>query len=348
MNLPEGFSFLNEKKDFPIFINKGKRSKNLNEIYSYDSKNANRTNILLFGDVFDKRTIYKYIDRRKFIEYVKKQNDDHLQGFSLCFQQPSEWTDPYESRFYNADYSILKNMDFLEGHRKLYACCFAEDKESEPSWKMYVDEKNDDDRKVCIQLKINFKALLDYLNHYIKNELGGDYMLLVGRVTYMEKPMINKLHRPINGKLNGNYFDNFNFTKYLRLLMLKRKAYHYEDEIRFFLIPRNGVEMKKRIIIPIPTKGDVSKTINAEKIIDKIFLDPYSNDDEVDSYFQKLSGLNFCIPKEKFDISDLNESFSIIKIGEDKETEQKRKEKEAQDALEALRKKYNRKIKASL
>ena len=168
MKLPEEFSFMNEGKVFPEFIRKGKRSDKNDEIYSYSSKNVARTNILLFGEVFDKATIYKYIDRRKFIQYVKAQKEKHNDGFSICFQEPSLWPDPYESRFYKAVYSeVFKNVDFVKNnHMKLYACCFASHMESEPSWKMYVNDSDNTDRKVCIQLKINFKALLDYLNYY--------------------------------------------------------------------------------------------------------------------------------------------------------------------------------------
>lgn len=348
MNLSDGFSFMNDGKDFPVFIIGGKRPGNLDEIYSYDSKNVNRTNILLFGNVFDKRTVYKYIDRRKFIEYVKKLND----GFTICFQEPSQWTDPYESRFYEADYSSLNNINFLDGHRKMYACCFAMHIESEPSWKMYVDDNNNnDDRKICIQLKINFKALLDYLNYYIKEKLEGNYMLVAGSVTYKEKSEINKLHRPDkNGNLNSLYFKNFSFTKYLKLLMIKRKAYIYEDEIRLFLIPTKDEVIKDRIIIQIPAECPPSVKAKDKwgKIIDMLYLDPNSKDEELDSYIKQFENVNIGIDNNQFDISDLNDSFSYIKIGETKEEEKNRKEKEKNELLEKLKKKYEKGLKASI
>lgn len=315
MKLPDGFSFINDS-DFPVFngIEKGKLSNNA--IYSYDSKNTQRSHIFLFGDVVYKKIIFKYIDRRKFVEYVKLQK----QGFSLCFQQPSKWTDPYESRFYDADYSLLTSSAFdIKEHRKLYACCFAADKDSEPSWKMYVDEDNDDDRKVCVQLRINFKALLDYLNYYIDCDLKGEYVLVVGRVTYKDKVYINKLHRPDNeGKLNSTYFDKFNFSKYLRLLLLKRNAYKYEDEIRMFLIPQDGATITDNLVIPVPTAcpKDVPKNKAWENIVDKIILDPKSEAVELTDYYKKLPNLG--IKQADFIRSDLYESFSKIKIGESK------------------------------
>ena len=324
MKLPKGFGFMNDG-DFPVFKNVEKGKLNKDTIYSYDSKNTQRSHIFLFGDVVNKRIIFKYIDRRKFVEYVNQQFEETKeQGFSLCFQQLSKWKDPYESRFYNADYSLLLDSAFdIDKHRKLYACCFAADKDSEPSWKMYVSEDNKDDKKVCIQLRINFKALLDYLNYYITNKLNGEYMLVVGRVTYKNKGFINKLHRPDeNGNLVSSYFGGFNFTKYLKLLMLKREAYKYEDEIRMFLISQEGVTIKDNLVIPVPTvcPANVKYGQKWGKIVDKIVLDPNSDETEIAKYSKELSNLGVVI--------NLYNNFLRIKIGETKKDEDKRRQKE--------------------
>lgn len=327
MKLLDGFEFMNFEKDFPFYGNKKMQKKDA--IYSYTSTNSKRTNILLFGRVFSKRIIYKYIDRRKFIEYVNKQKG----GFSLCFQRPSEWKDPYESRFYNADYSKkFGDVDFVKkGQMSLYACCFALHKDSEPSWKMYVNEKNEDDRKVCIQLRINFKALLDYLNYFINSKLGGNYMLVAGSVTYMDKGEINKLHRPDKeGNLNSCYFKDFNFTNYLRLLLIKRKAYVYEDEIRLFMVPKKGVDVSPNIVIPIPVKGCLDEKVPTKKrwgrILELISLDPDSKESELKEYIAELSSTNLGLEPEEVKISDLYQTCSRIIIGEDKESEQERKQ----------------------
>ena len=329
MKLPNGFDFMNDG-DFPVFKSIGKGKLNKDTIYSYDSKNTKRSHVLLFGDVLNKRIIFKYIDRKNFVDYVNKQfKKTNEKGFSLCFQQLSQWKDPYESRFYDADYSLLNSAFDIDKHRKLYACCFAADKDSEPSWKMYVNESNDDDKKVCVQLRINFKALLDYLNYYIANKLNGEYVLVVGRVTYKNKGFINKLHRPDEkGNSYSSYFGGFNFTKYLKLLMLKREAYKYEDEIRMFLIPKEGVTIKDNLVIPVPTvcPTNVKNGQKWGKIVDKIVLDPNSDETEIAKYSQKLSNLGVDI--DDYMRSDLYNCFSRIRIGETKEEEANRRGKE--------------------
>ena len=113
MKLPEDFNFVNGGKDFPPY---NKSKKRTDTIFSYNQENKKRTNIFLFGEIFNKKNIYKYIDRRKFKEYVEKQE----QGFSLCFQEPSYWQDPYESRFYNANYSeVFSDVDFVKNKQMI-------------------------------------------------------------------------------------------------------------------------------------------------------------------------------------------------------------------------------------
>ncbi len=345
MKLPKDFYFVNDGKDFPLYdINK----KNTDVIISYNPKNKKRTNIFLFGEGYNKKIIYKYIDRRKFKDYVNKQEE----GFSLCFQEPSSWQDPYESRFYKADYSkVFSNVDFVKNKQmSLYACCFAMQKDSEPSWKMYVDENNQTDRKVCIQLKINFKALLDYLNYYITNKLDNQYILVAGPVKYMEKNEINKLHRPDdNGEL-GSIFNDFNFTKYLRLLKVKRNAYKYEDEMRLFLIPKDGKVGKENLIIPIPAEcpTDVIKSRRWGRIVEMLYLDPNSTDKELEDYIKHFEKTKFGLETDRFDISDIYDSFSNIIIGEKKDDEIKRKQEEMNELLEKLKKKYEKGLKVSI
>lgn len=345
MKLPEGFDFVNGGIDFLLY---NENKKKTDSILSYSDDNVKRTNVFLFGEIFNKRTIYKYIDRRKFKDYVSKQ----VQGWSLCFQEPSIWQDPYESRFYKADYSnVFSDVDFVKNKQmSLYACCFAMKRDSEPSWKMYVDEKNQDDRKVCIQLKIDFKALLDYLNYYITTKLDNQYILIAGPVKYMEKSDVNSLHRPDEkGKLN-QIFSDFNFTKYLRLLKVKREAYKYEDEIRFFLIPRNGKVNGDHLVIPIPAEcpEDVAKTKRWGKIIEMLYLDPNSEDQELEDYRNYFLKTKLGLKADEFDISDIYISYSNIIIGETKEEEISRKQKEIDEQIVKYSSKLKKSMKASI
>ena len=58
-----------------------------------------------------------------------------LKNNTLRFSLPttSSWKDPYESRFYSAEYHNLRlgKRDF---DRRLFACCVTKNKLSEPAW----------------------------------------------------------------------------------------------------------------------------------------------------------------------------------------------------------------------
>ena len=176
-------------------------------------------------------------------------------------------------------------------------------------------------------------------------------MLVVGLVKYMDKSAINKLHRPDEkGELNNTFFKDFSYTKYLKLLKLKRKAYIYEDEIRLFLIPTKDEVVKGSIVIPIPAEcpTNVKSKEKWGNIIEKLYLDPDSRDDELEAYKKQFEDLNIGIDPDKFDFSDLYSSFSNIIIGETKDDEVKRKQKEIQEDLENRKKTLNKRMKASL
>lgn len=325
IELPGGFEFLSPNgKSFPRFKKDsedfGDKKRDVICGFSKSMKKT-RQYILLSSSLFHKKYVYKYFDRRKFPKYIRKNQ------FSLYFREISEWNDPYEKRFYNADYSKVEGAQFLDDHRKVYACCFTSQKDSEPSWKMYVEQKSkpegSTEREICIQARFDFKALLDSLNDYIENELQGDFVLIVCPVEYMNKVKINGIHHPKqDGKPKDEYFKNFDFSKYLRLLSLKRDAFIYEKEIRFFLIPKNQSCPFPNLIRINNESPKTSKNHKQEKILDKVILDYMSKEDEIKDFRESIKDLG--LDDESIVCSDLMAPFDDIKIGETWEEQQRR------------------------
>lgn len=323
--LPTGFQFLTrDGKPFPRF--EKERKKKGDQICGFSkSMKRSRQHILLSSRLFHKKYVYKYFDRRKFPKYIGKNQ------FSLYFREISEWNDPYEKRFYNADYTDVEGAQFLNDHRKVYACCFTSQKDSEPSWKMYVDQSSElppkaigsAEREICIQARFDFKALLDALNDYIENELKGDYVLIARPVKYKKKVEINILHYSTpDKKTKDEYFKDFDFSKYLKLLSLKRDAFKYEEEIRFFLIPKNQNCSFSNLICIKNESPKTSKNHKQGKILDKVILDYMSKEDEIKDFRQRIKDLG--LDDESIVCSDLMAPFDDIKIGETLETQQRR------------------------
>lgn len=177
-----------------------------------------------------------------------------LETFKTCltsgqvrFAEPSTWNDEYEKRFYNADYNTQLKAP-ANTHPRLFAFCATFEKESEPGWKMYSN------CQPAVELKINRTKWLEALSVIAKHQ---NIKFFEGQVNYDIKPShIQILHKathlrmkkgtetsyPVTG--HDVLFRPFDLDSYLSLLLIKRKAFDYEKELRYFAIPEVAPQEK--------------------------------------------------------------------------------------------------------
>ncbi len=93
--------------------------KDLNKFSTY-------SNLTSVGQRIQKVYVYKYLS--------VKAAKACLENNTFRFKIPTEWPDPYESRFYGANYRLVTRERF---DRQMYACCVTKNKLSESAWKMY-------------------------------------------------------------------------------------------------------------------------------------------------------------------------------------------------------------------
>lgn len=198
-----------------------------------DSVSYSVGNIQIGGD----GCIYKYMTINSVLKCFENRN--------IMFREPSAWPDKYESRFYNADFSAIISTDAQHiCNNKVYACCFTKQSQNEASWKVYRNDKPDNDaQRYCVQIKLKRTKLREMLNKYAK---VNQMRLFEGIVDYLSNYNIEHLHEKElllkDGSKKPNelyhiYFDTFTDANYLKLLLLKRKAFEHEKEVRFFLVP---------------------------------------------------------------------------------------------------------------
>lgn len=156
-----------------------------------------------------------------------------LETFMTClytgtwrFFEPNKWQDKYERRFYCADYQFPNAHDTAP---KLFATCVTRERNSEASWKVYAGGTGLNQH--CLQLELN-------LVEFRKQLQASEFLLEEKVVTYEHDGYIENLHKTANSNYH-NYFQPFSRRNFISLLSLKRKAYEYEKEVRFFLIPKN-------------------------------------------------------------------------------------------------------------
>lgn len=199
----------------------------------------------------DKR-IYKYINLDSAVLCLSNR--------SIRFVQPTAWQDKYEMRFYRANYAKLNAQPML--HPDLYACCFTTKDMSEAAWKVYVKE-NSGLGSHCVKFELRLNKLRDILSAYGEN---NNCLIYESQMIYsLTDDEINNIHH----YSSSNYkelFENFNLESYLTLLSIKRPAFSYENELRFFIIPQNqnDIKIKNELDINI-SWGDITTKISIDE-----------------------------------------------------------------------------------
>ena len=192
------------------------------------------SNLISIGKRVSKVYVYKYMTLNTAVTCLNKN--------TFMFSIPPTWKDPYESRFYNADYHQVEKNPF---DKRLFACCVTENKLSESAWRMYTDEPNEP----CVKFCICIGQLRRYLNVYAK--LHGA-TLYEGRINYsLNDSDIDGLHLRSSAYYHS-FFDNFGLPEYLNLMLLKRHLFYYEGEIRYLFMGGSLDFLNEHLFIEIP------------------------------------------------------------------------------------------------
>ena len=182
-----------------------------------------------------------------------------LNSRKLWFANPREWPDPFERRFIDSTYSGGTNFAWKN---RVYCSCFTNNATSEASWNAYSKED------ICIKFVIDRKELLNVLEHYLNNNVKNQ--IYFDKVEYMQSRDITKpLSKiPFAPPLSaGTNIRSLEFKE--RLLLLKRKAFEYEDEYRAIIV-RPKASKAKGILVDI---------LNVHTLIKKIMVGPSVGND---------------------------------------------------------------------
>lgn len=192
-------------------------------------RKSTRSRVFWLGDTDKVINLYKYMN----IEHAF----DFLKSGILYFAEPTVWKDPYERRFYDADYSAL---DYRQ--TKLFCACFTDRPDNEAAWKMYSRGGDSALASRCMQYRLSKRSLLNNLSAFAGENKCTVY---IGHVNYgHDKYIIDTLHTLENSKYE-HFFSQFDLEKYLNLLLIKRKDFEYEKEIRVFIVPDDQEGYKK-------------------------------------------------------------------------------------------------------
>ena len=226
-----------------------------------------KTNYCFFiGSQKLNRVAYKYMDFETAMLCIKNG--------TIRFAQPDTWPDKYEGRFYNADYSnVTKNE---QDHPRLYACCVTFTSVNEAAWNTYTYNKSGIGAR-CIQFKFDKTKFRKALDKYATHNKNEKYQIFEGSVTdNLTDFQIETLHKKdlSSSSLYMQYFNKFQLSNYLNLLLIKRPAFKYEEEHRYFIVPNNQKLLTQFIDIPISWK-DIIKEIRVDERCSEIEIEAF-------------------------------------------------------------------------
>lgn len=218
------------------------------------------------AEFLSKKLLYKYMPLEFALACIKEQY------LWLC--NPIVWKDPFERRFIEAKYKTSsKEVEFpIKG--RVFCTCMTQTPTSEAHWNVYSREQ------IGISFKIRREKLLEILKSHTT-----DYDIYIGSVNYL------KTHEIKRNKLSDikliktiNPFSINNRDIQIQLLMLKRIAFKYEDEIRILAIKKsktseNGIKLafnsvKVNELISVVTI-DPNVAVRTEDMLKKLFKNEY-------------------------------------------------------------------------
>ena len=197
-------------------------------------------------EFLSKNAIYKYMPLEFALDSLKEKY--------LWFANPTVWKDPFEKRFIDEEYKkdniVIKYP--LKG--KIFCTCMTQTRTSEAYWNVY------NGGKLGASFTLSRDRLLVVLNEFSKENNCDVY---IGKVMYLHTPEIKKNHLS-EVSVFGNDFK-WNKETQIKLLLLKRIAFEYENEIRIIVVKSNKT---KEDGIKLPYKLDT------KELVRRVTLDP--------------------------------------------------------------------------
>lgn len=171
-------------------------------------------------EFFETKLLHKYMP----LEYALKT----LNEKKLWFANPTSWKDPFEKRFIEAQYkSKSGKLSSFAWKDKVFCICMTQTATSEAYWNAYSYQQ------IGIEFRVNKRQLYDELQ-----KIQNEYDIYIGKVEYMITSDIKK--QPITSIPFSTPIPKVNSSEWkARLLLLKRVAYKYEDEIRIILVKKD-------------------------------------------------------------------------------------------------------------
>lgn len=199
------------------------------------------------ADFLKRNILYKYMPLESALATINEKY--------LWCANPVVWKDPFERRFIEAKYTVGSKEEDFPLNGRVFCSCFTQTQTSEAHWNTYMNG----------QIGISFNIKRDMLLQMLDSL--SDCEVYIGTVSYQKtKDIEKKKLSDIDCLKTVSPFSLTNRELQIKLLLLKRIAFQYENEIRILVVKKNKTKEKG---IKIPFDG-----IDPNKLIDRITIDP--------------------------------------------------------------------------
>lgn len=223
----------------------------------------------------------------------------------LRFTEPVFWKDPVESQIYTAEFPDR----IKDKAQKVFACCVTTNRLSEAAWITYGYDKTGIGAR-CVKFSLNALALRNALT---KAASDKGYTLYEGDVEYVDSKNLNRINDPQSDIYRRFITENFTVETFLEMLLLKRNAFSYEKETRFFLVKKdaaNSNRTKKRDVKKkVEGKHFVDIEIDIETVVNKVYYSESCDNAEIKVLREYYD--------EKVEASTLYKARKILVISQD-------------------------------
>lgn len=207
----------------------------------------------IIGKIRPQTKIYRIFPRKRFFELFEERRN--------ALVRPKKWDDLFENIFLN---SPVKNTNGENGsfdfHDDVYAQCWTLETASDAMWQIYSREKD------AIRVRTTVEKLIGNMRA-VHGKLA-DACCFIGRIKYQSESELRKLGKSM--------FKDFSGAEAIaRSLLIKRKAYKYENEVRLIYIAPNKTKDSDCVY---------KYEIDPLKIFDQAMIDGRVSEEEFDIF----------------------------------------------------------------
>ena len=172
----------------------------------------------------DYRRLYRFVTLERFLE--------QLESKKLTCVNPAHWNDPFERFFLDREYLIENKKVKLPVKDRIFCMCMSGTLSSEAYWKVYAPKDNG------LRLTITTNELIDSLDQIPNCDV------FIGKANYQTTKEFYKISFDKEALIDEIEEHRIG-EQQIKLLLKKRKAFLYEDEVRILVSPRRKLKETK-------------------------------------------------------------------------------------------------------